>query len=44
MITFKNIDDNEMKYIMENKEVSNNIKNTSEKVLAIFTQDWCGDW
>ena len=44
MITFKTIDDNEMKYIMENKEVSNDIKNTSEKVLAIFTQDWCGDW
>lgn len=44
MITFKTIDDNEMKYIMENKEISNDIKNTSEKVLAIFTQDWCGDW
>ncbi len=44
MITFKTIDDNEMKYIMENKEVSDNIKNVSEKVLAIFTQDWCGDW
>ncbi|MEI0581349.1 hypothetical protein [Brachyspira pilosicoli] len=44
MITFKNIDDNEMKYIIENKEVSNNIKNIAENVLAIFTQDWCGDW
>ena len=24
--------------------VSDNIKNASENVLAIFTQDWCGDW
>ena len=44
MITFKTIDDNEMKYIIENKEVSSNVKNVSENVLAVFTQDWCGDW
>ena len=44
MLTFKNIDDKEMQNIIDSKEVSDNIKNASENVLAIFTQDWCGDW
>ncbi|MEI0602686.1 hypothetical protein R4K55_00565 [Brachyspira alvinipulli] len=44
MITFKDIDEKEMQYIIDNNEVSDNIKKASENVLAIFTQDWCGDW
>ena len=44
MLTFKKIDDKEMQNIIDTKEVSDNIKNASENVLAIFTQDWCGDW
>lgn len=44
MLTFKEIDDKEMQNIIDTKEVSENIKNASENVLAIFTQDWCGDW
>ena len=44
MLTFKNIDDKEMQNIIDTKELSDNIKNASENVLAIFTQDWCGDW
>ena len=34
MLTFKNIDDKEMQNIIDNKEVSDNIKNASENVLA----------
>lgn len=44
MLTFKTIDEKEMQIIIDTKEVSDNIKNASENVLAIFTQDWCGDW
>ena len=44
MLTFKTIDDKEMQHIMDTKEVSDDIKKSSENVLAIFTQDWCGDW
>lgn len=44
MLTFNKIDDKEMQNIIDTKEVSDNIKNASENVLAIFTQDWCGDW
>ena len=44
MLTFKKIDDKEMQNIIDTKEVSDLIKNASKNVLAIFTQDWCGDW
>lgn len=44
MLTFNAINDNEVKYIIDNKELPDSIKNSSDNVLAIFTQDWCGDW
>ncbi|WP_295158946.1 hypothetical protein [uncultured Brachyspira sp.] len=44
MLIFKDIDDKEMQNIIDTKEVSDNIKKDAENVLAVFTQDWCGDW
>ncbi|WP_295162292.1 hypothetical protein [uncultured Brachyspira sp.] len=44
MLTFKTIDEKEMQNIIDTKEISDNIKNDSENVIAIFTQNWCGDW
>ena len=44
MLTFKTIDEKEMQNIIDTKEVSDDIKKSAENVIAIFTQDWCGDW
>lgn len=44
MLTFKTIKDSDMKAIIEMRELPESIKNSSENVLMIFTQDWCGDW
>ena len=44
MLTFKTIDEKEMQNIIGTKEVSDDIKKSAENVIAIFTQDWCGDW
>ncbi len=44
MIHIHTINDTDMQNIIDNKDIPDSIKNKSENVIAIFTQDWCGDW
>ena len=40
----KEISDSQAAYIIENKEIPEEILNSSEKVAVILTQDWCPQW
>lgn len=44
MLTFHNLTDSEIEYIIEHKEVPDIILSKSENVLCIFSQNWCPDW
>lgn len=44
MLTIKHMTDDDLQYIIGNKDISEEIKKYSENVLTIFTQDWCKDW
>lgn len=38
------ITDNQAEYIINNKEIPDEILNSAENVAVILTQDWCPQW
>lgn len=44
MIKFNTVNDSNLRYILDHKNIEDDIIKSSENILVVFTQDWCPNW